>query len=255
MRYSNIHFLVLIAAIVLISALPGCVPMPGPLPQIEPDDLMARMTHTPGANTLQASGIIQLNSPESSYNANLLLFYRAPDSVKMVIQVGFGTTLAELLLTGATGVAYFPHQRQAFSLNAGSAIDIGSVTVYPSIVTSLLKPFEPTISEIPDSIRVTGHTGFYYLTQYCQGSIRTWKVEGRSHCLDTEDFTTIEDNIQWQRSFRVIRRQLAPENIIVQFSGATTTLYLRRIDVSPNWDHSPFNIRLPDDVHILDLSH
>ena len=233
----------------------GCAPGPGPLPPMASTDLLAELARTPGAGRIQASGLIQLNSPENNYNAGVLLFYREPDSVKMVIQAGFGTTLAEMLITGAEGLAYFPQQRQAFTLNAGSAIGIGSVNVYPSIVTSLLRPFTPAISEAVDSVGVVAQDGFYYLTHYAQGGTRVWKIDGRHRQLDTEEYATAEENIRWQRSFRVERRQLVPENIIVRFGGSTTTLFLRRIDVAPTWERSPFNIRLPEGVEVFDYSH
>ncbi len=228
------------------------MPAPGPLPLATPRELVGALARTPRAQAFQASGVLQLVSRKGTHNAGVMLFFKAPDSVKMVIQMGLGTTAAEILITGAEGVAYFPQMRQAFTLDAGTAITVGDARVYPGVVTALLRPFDP--QALGDSLHVHVSGDYYYLVSRDLAGDRTLKIEGRARRLDTEDYHSTDDTIDWSRSFRVERNQLVPENIIVTFAGATTTMFLRSINVAPRWERSPFSVRLPDNVMLIDPS-
>jgi hypothetical protein len=230
---------------------PGCTPPSGPLPDLPVPTILSGIARTPGVRRMQASGRIQAVSKKGTSNAGILLYYRYPDSVKMIIQVGFGTTVAELLFTGPHGLAYFPHQRQAYRIRAGAALTLEGAEFYPSVVTALLRPFD--IGVIADSVELKINGADYILSSENAGGKRTWQISGRTFQLSGEKYEATGGTISWERTFHRIRNQIAPEDIIVRFGETETMLFLRRINVSPSWKRSPFRIKLPENVSIHEL--
>ena len=229
--------------------LPGCAPVPGPLPPVSPQELLYDVFSTPGANAVQARGDIQVSTPDGGYRGSILLFYRHPDSLKVLIQAGLGTTIAELALTGPNGIAYLPQQRQAFELTPGSALLVGNATMYPSLLTHLMNSVES--EHFGDSVSVLIAGRSYYLRGDSPGGLRTWKINGRSRDLEAEDFISAEHTVEWHRTFKVIRDRRVPHHISVQLGDTKTVVTLTRIDVAPEWRGNPFRVRLPSDVEVI----
>jgi hypothetical protein len=239
------------ALIVWMAALclSGCAAR-GPLPMVPPGDLLSRVLATPGARAIQASGSIQVTSAEGVYTGGLLLYYREPDSIKVMVQVGFGTTIAEMVMTGATGIAYLPQQRQALRIDAGSALVIGSATVYPALLARLMEPVSAN-HLYRDSLELIVGPTSYYLRDVSPGGVRTWQIGGRSGDLQSEEFASAESTVKWHRAFAVQRNQRVPNYFSVQFGDAVMTVHLNRIDVAPQWRRTPFTVRLPEGMEPL----
>jgi len=240
------------AAILAATALSGCAPL-GPLPVVAPPELVAGVMSTPSAETVQASGSIQIMSPEGFYNAGLVMSYRAPDSLRALVQVGFGTTVAELALTGPTGVAYLPQTREAYLLDAESALMIGTSVVYPALLLRLMEPVSAD-DLTGDTLRVMSSGGSYYLRDEAPDGVRTWKISGRGRDLEGEDFTATGSTIEWHRSFTTQRARRVPSLLTVTFGESTMTVHLNRINIAPHWNTTPFVVRLPDGLVPIDLS-
>ncbi len=233
----------------LATAMLGCTPAPGPLPPVSARELLRDVCSIPGAAGFQARGSIEVASPECGYAGGLLLFYRHPDSIRVVIQAGLGTTLAELALTGSTGIAYLPHQNQAFELTPASAFVVGNATMYPSLIMRLLGPVES--ERLGDSIVVSVAARSYLLRAESASGLRTWKIDGRTRRLESEDFTSTERNVEWHRTFEVERGVRAPKSISVRFGDTRTVISLTRIEVTPAWRGNEFRVPLPVDVEII----
>jgi hypothetical protein len=239
-------------AVVLAASL-GCVPT-GPLPVVPAGELLAGALSTPGARQVQASGTIQIASPDGVFNGGLLLFYRYPDSLKAMVQVGFGTTVAEIGFGGSHGIAYLPQQKEAYVLGVGSALVIGTTTAYPALLIDLMAPPE-AVRDNDGTLSVSSSEGRYYLQSESPAGSRTWRIQGRSRDLRAEDFVAAESDMEWHRSFTVRRNQRVPVNFTVRFGEMTMTVNLKRIDVSPNWSKSPFEVRLPEGLVPIEPSY
>ncbi len=237
----------LTAAILALSLMAvGCASR-GPLTWAPPGDLIATVMSTPSARTVQASGTIQVTSPEGVHSGGLLLFYKCPDSVKVLIQIGFGTTVAEVAMTNTDGIAYFPQQREAYVIDPGAALAIGTATVYPALLARLMSPV--TAEDIND-VTTTVVTGerYYYLRDESASGVRTWKINGRTRDLEGEDFDAAESTIRWSRSFAIHRNRRVPSFFSVTFGETIMTVHLNRIDVAPEWKSNPFSVRLPENL-------
>jgi hypothetical protein len=231
-------------AVMLVASF-GCVPT-GPLPVVPAGELLAGALSTPGARQIQASGTIQIASPDGVFNGGLLLLYRYPDSLKAMVQVGFGTTVAEIGFGGSHGIAYLPQQKEAYMLGVGSALVIGTTTAYPALLMDLMAP--PEAVRNSGTLSVSSSEGRYYLKSESPTGNRIWRIQGRSRDLRAEDFVAAESDMEWHRSFTVRRNQRVPVYFTVRFGEMTMTVNLKRIDVSPNWNKSPFEVRLPQDL-------
>lgn len=227
----------------------GCA-LRGPLSWAPPGDLIATVMSTPSARTVQASGTIQVTSPDGVYSGGLLLFYKCPDSVKVLIQVGFGTTVAEVTMTNNDGIAYFPQQREAYAIEPGAALAIGTSTVYPALLARLMSPVTAEDFNDETTTVVTGER-YYYLRDESASGVRTWKINGRTRDLESEDFVSAESTVRWNRSFAIHRNRRVPSFFTVTFGETIMTVHLNRIDVAPEWKSNPFGVRLPENLELI----
>lgn len=239
----GVRFITLVAAGALLSA---CVPAPGPLRPATPQELFTAILSTPSASAAQARGSIQVRSPGGGYSGSVLVFYRAPDSLKVLVQAGFGATLVDLAITGPNGVAYLPLQRQAFELTPASALVVGEAALYPSLLVRLLGPVEA--EHFGDSVGVTISGSRYYLTGRSASAVRTWEINGRTRQLESEGFLSGEEDVEWRRGFTVIRNRRVPNSISLRLRETTTVISLTKINVAPEWTGGQFTVRLPPDV-------
>ena len=232
-------------ALGVVFAASGCVP-PGPPPPLAPRALLSSVMEIPSARRVQAKGTIQVSSPEGTHQGTIMLYYQDPDSLKAVVQAGLGTTVAEIAFTGPQGIVYAPQQRQAFTLDAGSAIALGTAVVHPFFLTRLMHPV--AAEDMADSLAAMAEAGGYLLRGRSPEGVRTWTISSRTRELISEEFVSADQTLQWRRSFRVVRDQRAPNSLTVRLDGTTTMVNLTWIDVSPRWAHPPFHVRLPENV-------
>lgn len=236
-------------AAALLEVVSGCAPAPRPLELLAPSALLRHVYATPGATWLQARGKIQVTTADGGYSGGLLLFYRHPDSLRVVIQAGLGTTFAEVALTGQSGVAYLPHQEHAFALTPASAIIVGSTTMYPSLLARLLAPAES--ERFGDSLSVAIDGRDYFVRGASPSGVRTWQIDGRTLELEAEEFTAAEASLAWRRTFKLERNVRVPRTILVRLGDTTTAITLTHVDVAPRWRGNEFRVRVPPDIEVI----
>jgi len=227
----------------------GCAPLRRAPAPATPREILAALYSTPGATELQARGQIRVTSPDGGYTGSVLLYYRYPDSARFVIQAGFGATLAELALTGLTGLAYLPQQKQAFELTPGSAIVVGQAALYPSLVMRLLGPAES--EPFADSLSLAVEGRSYVLRDSTPSGRRVWRVDGWSRQLQAEDFRSADNNVEWHREFKRSRNVRVPRMVFVRLGETKTVIDLTYVDAAPRWKGNEFRVRLPADVEVL----
>lgn len=248
-RFGDIRFLI---AIALASCLSACAAVRPPLQPVPAADLISGVLAMPSAHALQTLGSLRITSPEGSLNAAFVAFYRFPDSVKVQIQGGFGTTLAEIVLAGGRGIAYLPQQRQAFEIGEGSALVVGTAVIYPSLLLHLLKPVEAERLALDSDVSISG--GKYVVSSARGSGNRTWRIAGRSRRLEAEQFESSDAGMSWDRSFGTVQGLRVPDSFSVRLGDTSMNATFSRIIVSCDWPNSPFVVRLPDGMVPMPLA-
>ncbi len=233
-------------ALTIVSACaPGLDPQPRPA-----RELVAVVLSTPGCESLQARGNLTISSPEGVFRGAVLMHYRYPDSLRVVVQIGLGSTVADIAMTGADGIAYLPQHRQALMLDAGSAIGLGSASVHPSLLMTLFRPAQA--SDMIDTRVAVPENGAYVLRNESVVGVRTWRVSAELDLI-SEHFVDAQQTLAWHREFATRRGLRVPSAVSLSLGPTQTSVTLTRIDGSPRWERSPFHVRLPEGMEPVPL--
>ena len=228
------------------ASLAGCMPPGVQSPPPPTEDLVREVLSVPSAHALRAYGTLRLSSPEGNFVASAVVFYSHPESLKVVVQGGFGTTVAEIALAGDRGVAYLPQQRQAFELREGSGLLLGTAVVYPSMLFHLLKPVDV---ERPGPDAVVGtEANSYVLASRTATGTRIWRISGRSRRLESEEYRAVENTTYWNRSFGLVNGTRVPKSFSVRLGDTSMSGEFTRIDLAPANRPGAFSVVLPPGV-------
>ncbi|HPC44630.1 MAG TPA: hypothetical protein PLJ50_05755 [Candidatus Latescibacteria bacterium] len=227
----------------------GCAPTCVKTPPPPAGELIAEVLSVPGAHAIQAYGTLRVTSPEGNYSGSAVVFYSYPESVKVVLQGGFGTTFAEIALAGGKGIAYLPQQRQALELADGSCLLFGSVVVYPSMLLHLLKPVDA--ERLGQDAIISTECSQYVLASRTAAGTRIWRLSARAHRLEAEEFRSVENTMFWTRTFGAANGIRVPKSFSVRLGETTMSAEFTRINVSPVMRPNTFAVALPPGIEVM----